>query len=313
MPNNKLARIGFIGLGTMGAWMAFHLQRAGYSLVVYDKRRECAERHVERGADWADSPAELAQSVDVVLTSLPGPPEMEEVALGDQGLLSAMRPGMVWFDLSTNSPTLVRRVSERFAEKGVHLLDAPVSGGLSGARSRKLAMYVGGNREVFDRHRNVLDAIGDQVMYVGLIGAGTVAKLAHNCASFIVKGATAEVFSLGVKAGVEPLALWHAMRQGSAGRRYTFDGIEPFLQDQYEPPSFTLKLAYKDMLLATELARELNVPMRLASLRLDDMTEAMNRNWGDLDARSSMRLQLERSRVKIQESAEAIKKTLERS
>jgi 3-hydroxyisobutyrate dehydrogenase len=301
-------RIGFIGLGTMGNWMALNLQKAGYDLVVHDIRRDCAKPHIEAGAIWADSPSELARDVDVIFTSLPGPREMEAVGLGDQGLLTSMRTGTAWFDLSTNSPTVIRRVFEHFAKKGIDLLDAPVSGGLKGARSGKLALYVGGNKMVYDRHKKLLDAIGDQVMYVGPIGSGTLAKLAHNCASFIVKGAIAEVFSLGVKAGVEPLALWHAIRQGSSGRRRTFDGIDQFLQDKYEPASFMLKLAHKDMMLATELARELNVPMRLADIRFSDLTEALNRGWGNLDARSAMKLQLERAGVEIHESAESIKK-----
>jgi len=304
-------QIGFIGLGTMGSWMALNLQKAGYTLAVNDLRRETAKPHLEAGAVWADSPGELARSAEVVFTSLPGPHEVEAVGLGDRGLLTSMRPGTAWFDLSTNSPTVVRRIGELFAKKNIALFDAPVSGGPAGARSGKLAIYVGGDKAVFERRENVLDAIGDQVMYVGPIGAGTVAKLAHNCAAFIIREGIAEVFSLGVKAGVEPLALWHAMRQGASGRRRTFDGLDQFLQDQYTPAGFMLKLAHKDMTLATELAREMLVPMGLANVAYGNMTEAMNRGWGELDGRSSMRLQLERAGVKIQESAESIKKTQE--
>jgi len=304
-------RIGFIGLGTMGTWMALNVQKAGYPLVVYDIHRESAKPHVDAGAVWADSPGELASDADVVFTSLPGPREMESVGLGEQGLLTSMRPGTSWFDLSTNSPTVVRRVGKLFHKKGVDLLDAPVSGGPAGARSGKLALYIGGDKAVFDRQKKLLDAIGDQVMYVGSIGAGTVAKLAHNCASFTIRTAIAEVFALGVKAGVEPLALWHAMRQGASGRRRTFDGLDQFLQDKYSPPNFALKLAHKDIMLATELARELHVPMPLADLTYINMTEALNRGWADLDGRSSMRLQLERAGVKIKESVESIKKTQE--
>ena len=196
-------RIGFIGLGTMGAWMALNIRKAGYDLAVYDIRREAAGPHLDAGANWADSPGELARTADVVFTSLPGPREMEAVGLSNDGLLGSMRRGTAWFDLTTNSATVVRRIGESFQEQGIDLLDAPVSGGPAGARSGKLALYVGGDKAVFDRHKKLLDAIGNQVMYVGPIGAGTVVKLAHNCAGFIVKMATAEVFALGVKAGVE--------------------------------------------------------------------------------------------------------------
>ena len=304
-------KIGFIGLGTMGSWMALNVRKAGYELKVHDIRRETAKPHLEAGAVWADTPAELARDAEVVLTSLPGPREVESVGLGERGLLSSMRRGTAWFDLSTNSPTVLRRIGKDFQDRGVDLLDAPVSGGPTGARTGKLALYVGGSRAAFDRHKKLLDAMGDQVMYVGPIGAGTVAKLAHNCASFVVRAAIAEVFSLGVKAGVDPLPLWHAMRQGAGGRRRTFDGLDQFLQGHFSPANFMLKLAHKDMTLATELGRELLVPMPLAQLTYVNMTEAMNRGWGDLDARSSMQVQLERAGVKIQESAEAVQKTQE--
>jgi 3-hydroxyisobutyrate dehydrogenase len=256
--------------------------------------------------------AELAGQVDVVFTSLPGPREVEAVALGDAGLLASLRPGTAWFDLSTNSPTVIRRLHDRFIAKSVDLLDAPVSGGPSGAKSGKLALYVGGDKTAFERHKPLLDAIGDQVMYVGTVGSGTVAKLAHNCAGFIVKNAIAEVFSFGVKGGVEPLALWHAMRQGAGGRRRTYDGIEQFLQDKYLPAAFALKLAHKDMTLARELAHELGVATPLADLTYADMTEALGRGWGDRDGRSAMHLPLERAGVTVAETAEAVKTAQER-
>ena len=147
-----------------------------------------------------------------------------------------MAKGKVYFDLTTNSPTVVRRVHAVFAEKGVHLLDAPVSGGPSGARTRKLALWVGGDEAVFLKYKPVLDAIGDQPMYVGPIGAGSVTKLVHNCAGYAIQTALAEVFTLGVKAGVEPLALWQAVRQGATGRQRTFDRIAaPVLPRQVRP------------------------------------------------------------------------------
>jgi 3-hydroxyisobutyrate dehydrogenase-like beta-hydroxyacid dehydrogenase len=127
-------KIGFIGVGTMGQHMATHLQDAGHDLTVFDVRREAAEPHLEAGADWADTPAGVAKGAEVIFTSLPGPPEVEAVALGADGLLDAMQPGSAWFDLTTNSPTLMRRLHAVFAERGIHVLDAPVSGGPRGAR-----------------------------------------------------------------------------------------------------------------------------------------------------------------------------------
>src|SRR5215212_3611521 len=215
-------KVGFIGLGTMGASMALNVRKGGHELTVYDLRREAAKPHLEAGASWGEGPRAVAAVSDVVFTSLPGPREVEVVA---EELLESMERGTAWFDLSTNSPTVVRRIHARFAEKGIAMLDAPVSGGPSGAKSGKLALLVGGDRAVFDKYKAVLDAIGDQVIYIGAIGAGSVAKLVHNCAGYVIQTALAEVFTMGVKAGVDPLALFKAVRQGAGGRMRTFDRL----------------------------------------------------------------------------------------
>jgi 3-hydroxyisobutyrate dehydrogenase len=306
-------RVGFIGLGTMGASMALNLRGAGYDLVVNDIRAEASEPHLQAGALWVESARQVAEAADVVFTSLPGPHEVEEVALAENGLLSGMRRGTTWFDLSTNSPTVVRRLHELFGTKGVAMLDSPVSGGPAGAKSRKLALWVSGDKAAFDRHKPVLDAIGDQAMYVGPIGAGTVAKLVHNTAGYAILAALAEVFTLGVKAGVEPLSLWQAVRQGAFGRTKTFDRLaEQFLPHQFDPPAFTLKLAHKDITLATELGRELNVPLRIAALVHEELTEALNRGWAERDSRIFMLLQEERADVSIAVPREEILEVLTR-
>lgn len=306
-------KIGFIGLGGMGLGMADNLNKAGYDLVVHDLTRDRAAGLVESGASWAESVAELAAAVDVVFTSLPGPVEMRQVGTGEGGLLSGLKPGSVWFDLTTNSPTVVREVHAVCREHGVELFDAPVSGGPQGARSGKLAIYIGGDPKAFEEHRMVLDAIGDKVMYVGEIGAGNIAKLAHNCASMIIRAAIAEVFTLGVKAGVEPGPLWHALRQGAIGRARTFDSIrDRYLQSTFEPPSFALTLADKDFRLALELAAQLDVPMKVAEAAYEDFTEALGRGWGGRDSQSPMVLQNERAGVTIKVSPEEVQDILSR-
>ena len=306
-------RVGFIGLGTMGAKMALNLCAAGYDMVVNDIRREASAPHLAAGAIWVESARKVAESADVVFTSLPGPREVEAVALAEDGLLAGMRRGTTWFDLSTNSLTVVRRLHERFAAAGVAMLDAPVSGGPAGAKSRKLALWVSGDQAAFDRHKPVLDAIGDQAMYLGPIGTGTVAKLMHNTAGFAVLAALAEVFTLGVKAGMEPLALWQAIRQGAFGRSRTFDRLaDQFLPGLFDPPAFALKLAHKDITLATELGRELNVPLRIASLVHEELTEALNRGWAERDSRIFMLLQEERAGVTIAVPADKVQEALAR-
>ena len=181
-------------------------------------------------------------------------------------MVHGFRKGSVWFDLSTNSVSLVRAMYAKLAEQGVALLDAPVSGGPRGANSGKLAIWVGGDEAVFQKHKAVLDAMGDQARYIGAIGAGSVAKLVHNLSGAAVNVALAEAFTMGVKAGIEPLALWAAIRQGAGGRARLFDRMGgKFLTGQDDPPDFALRLLHKDVSLACQLGREVGVPMRLVA------------------------------------------------
>jgi 3-hydroxyisobutyrate dehydrogenase-like beta-hydroxyacid dehydrogenase len=262
---------------------------------------------------WADSPAAVAAQCDVIFSSLPGPVEFEAVAYGDNGVLSAIQKGAAWFDLTTNSPTTMRKAHAEFEKKGAFLFDAPVSGGPKGAQTGKLAIWCGGDSDVFDKWKPALDTIGDQASYIGPIGAGSVAKLVHNCYGYIATAAAAEVFSMGVKAGIEPLAIWEAVRQGAIGRRGAFEGLpDQFLPNKYEPPAFALRLAHKDVSLATALGRELNVPMRLSNLALADLSEGLNRGWGNRDSRAIMVLQTERAGVEVKVDPQRLTEALEK-
>ena len=305
-------KVGFIGLGTMGASMAYNCLQGGNDMVVHDIRREAATPHLEAGATWADTPEAVAEASEIVFTSLPGPTEVEAVALGEDGLLEGLSENKVYFDLSTSTPSMIRRIHAEASARGIHVLDAPVSGGPRGARTRNLAIWVGGDKEIFDRCKPVLDAIGDKAYYVGPIGCGAIAKLVHNCTGYIVQAALAEVFTMGVKAGVEPLALWQAVRKGAQGRRGTFEGLaEHLLPGRFDPPDFALRLARKDVDLAVSVGREFEVPMRLANLTLQEMTEAVNRGWGDRDSRIAMLLQEERAGVEVRVAEDLLNAVLE--
>jgi 3-hydroxyisobutyrate dehydrogenase len=261
------------------------------------------------GAAWAASAADAVAHAEVAFTSLPGPAEVEAVAAQ---IGPALARGAAWFDLTTNSPACVRRVHALLAQRGVQFLDAPVSGGREGAHSGKLALWVGGDEATYRRHEGVLRAIGDQPYYVGPIGAGSVAKLAHNAASFTVQTALAEVFTLGVKAGVEPLALFQALRQGATGRKRTFDRLaEQFLPNKFDPPGFALRLAHKDLKLALELAQEVGVPMQVAQLAMREFEAALARGWGERDSRTPMLLQSERAGVSPHVPAEKLREVLD--
>ncbi len=289
-------KIGFVGLGAMGAHMAANLEREGHALQSFDLSGK-GNRRAAR---------EAAEGAEIFFTSLPGPAEVEAVSRE-----ISLPAGAAWFDLSTNSPRRIRQIHQELSKRKVHFLDAPVSGGPQGAKSGKLAIWVGGEQAIFDKYLPVLRCIGDQPLYVGPIGAGTVAKLAHNSASFAVQAALAEVFTLGVKAGVEPLALFRALRQGATGRKRTFDRLpEHFLVGKYDPAAFTLRLAHKDMNLALELARESGVPMKIGQVAFDELTEAMNRGWSERDCRVAMTLQEERAGISVKVPEEALLDTI---
>jgi len=281
-----------------------NLMKAGHSLIVNDVRRDVAKPHLEGGATWGDSPQAVARQSELILTSLPGPPEVEAVALGPGGIIHGAVAGTVYADLSTNSPTVMRKIHAAFKEKGVHVLDAPVSGGAIGARRGTLQVMVGGDESIFREVKDVLGAVGNSVGYMGPIGAGTVAKLVHNMISIVTRSIVAEGFTLGVKAGVKPESLLEAIRGASFGQGLILSHMLPdvVFKGDFDSVRFALKLARKDVGLATALAREYNVPMPLASLGEQILMEAVGRGWGDKDSTSPWMLQEEAAGVQVRAS-----------
>jgi len=294
-------RIGFIGLGNMGGPMASNLMKAGHTLVVHDVRPQAAAPHLERGAKWAASPRDVARESELILTSLPGPPEVEAVALGAEGIIHGANPGSIYADLSTGSPTLMRKLHAVFRDKGIHVLDAPVSGGVWGAQRGTLQVMVGGDEAIYNEVKAVLSAVGDKVGYMGPIGAGTVAKLVHNMVSIATRAIAAEGFTLGVKAGVSPEALLEAIRGASFGQGLMLSHMIPSIvfKGDFDTVRFACKLARKDIGLATALAREYNVPMPMAAVAEQIMMEAIARGWGDKDSTAPWMLQEEAAGVQV--------------
>lgn len=304
-------KVGFIGLGKMGRGVAGNLLKAGVELFVYDLDPESVDALVAGGAQRAASVAALAGEVEVVFTCLPGPPQVEAVVLGPGGVLENIRPGAVLFELSTSSRALALRIHEAFMAKGAFMLDSPISGGPAGAASGDLALWVGGDREAFDRHVALLRSIG-KPRRVGEIGAGTVTKLAHNMMGYMMMLSMAEVFTMAAKAGVDPLELWEALRMGAAGKASPLNMLtNQFLPGKFETPAFALKLAHKDVTLATAMGRELGVPMRLANLTMEEMTEALANGFGEQDSRAFLKLQLERAGVSIAVDPDRLQKAID--
>ena len=292
--------IGFIGLGRMGRGIAARLARGGYDLVVHDRDPAAVAALVAEGARAATDVAGLTREASVVFTSLPGPAQVEEVVLGAGGVLSALRPGTVLFDLSTNALATVHRVAAAIAGGGGQFLDAPISGGPAGAASGDLALWIGGDAAVFEAHRALLTAVGDKAIRVGEVGSGTVTKLVHNLMGYSIMQVLAENFSVAVKAGMDPLDLWSALRLGAVGKVSPLDLLtRQFLPGRYTPPAFLLELAHKDVTLATQMARDLRVPLRIGDQTMAEMTEALGRGLGQQDSRAFLTLQLARAGVEI--------------
>jgi 3-hydroxyisobutyrate dehydrogenase len=297
-------RVGFIGLGNMGGPMAMHVLEAGHTLTVYDARREAASPHLGKGAHWAESPMSVAAASEIIFTSLPGPKEVEAVALGEGGVLQGAAPESVYIDLSTSSPTLIRHIHAVGQERKIQVLDAPVSGGPIGAQQATLAVMVGGSKEVYDRVKPVLDALGDKVTYVGGIGCGAIAKLVHNMIGICQGLILAEGFTLGVKAGVDPEALRQAVAGGAVGQGLMLNYMMPqvIFKGDFDTVRFALRLARKDVGLATELGREFDVPLKIASIVEQEFVEAMARGWGERDSSVPFTMQEERAGVKVRKS-----------
>lgn len=292
-------KLGFVGTGNMGNPMASNLINAGHLLTVHDLRREAATNLLEMGATWADSPRAAAEGNDVVFTSLPGPREVEAVALGEQGILGGARTGSIYVDLSTNSPTVVRRIHQRFQEQGVSLLDAPVSGGIEGATAATLAVMVGGDEETYRRVKPVLDAIGTNVFYCGPIGNGMICKICNNLLTMGIASLLAEALTLGVKAGVDLKVLVDVIGKSSGNNWRLQQRFPRYLFKGNFEPGFTAAGSAKDVRLATDLGRELGLPMEVSNLIDQKYVEVVARGWGDRDSDIIAVLQEEKTGIQL--------------
>jgi 3-hydroxyisobutyrate dehydrogenase len=293
-------KVGFIGVGNIGAPIAGQLLKAGHSLLVHDLRHEAAAALLDAGALWSHSAASVARESEVVATCLPGPAEMEPICLGPDGIVEHLRPGALYIDHTTNSPLLVQRVHEKLAAKGAAMIDAPVSGGMEGAQTRDLLVMVGGELAAFERARPLLDAAAKHVIYTGRIGTGSIAKIMHNSASFTLDLVMAECWTVGVNAGIDAATIVKVFNDAAIGQMMSLKVRLPatFLRGNFDP-RFSLALARKDLGLALELARASDTPMRLAALCEQELIEAIGRGWADRDASIFLTLQEERARVQV--------------
>ena len=277
--------VGFVGLGIMGAFMAGNLLEAGHELVVHNRTRTKAERLAQRGARVAASPREVAEGSDVIITMLPGPPQVEEVVAGDGGLLEGAREGSLIIDMSTSSPILAQELARAARNKAVGMLDAPVSGGDVGARDGTLSIMVGGEEDDFERARPLFRVMGETVVHVGGVGAGQVVKACNQIVVALVIEAIAEALVLGSKAGVDPDRVVEVLSGGLASNKVLEVKGEKFLSHEFAPGG---KVEYhrKDLGIALEAGREYEVTLPVAAFvdQMFGVLEAKGRGGWDHSA-----------------------------
>jgi len=258
-------KIGFIGLGIMGRPMAKNLVKAGHELYVNDRNQEAVADLVAQGATAAANAKEAAEQAELVITMLPNSPHVKAVALGEGGIIEGAHEGLVYVDMSSIAPLVSREVHDVLAEKGIPMLDAPVSGGEPKAIDGTMSVMVGGDKAVFDQVAPVLDAMAGDVTYVGEIGAGNIAKLANQTIVAVNIAACAEAFTLAQKAGVDPEAVYKAIRGGLAGST-VMDAKVPMMLERNFKPGFRINLHIKDLGNVLDTGHGVDAPLPLTSL-----------------------------------------------
>ncbi|MGO4887936.1 NAD(P)-dependent oxidoreductase [Anaerobacillus sp. MEB173] len=280
-------RIGFIGLGTMGLPMTKNTIDAGFETFVVSRSRPPIEEAIAYGAKEASSPKELIELVDIVLTCLPLPDTILDVYEGEFGLIAGATKGKIVIDHSTVSPQLNDRVSKALQEKGAEFMDAPVSGGPMGAVAGTLTIMCGGDHQTFEKAYPVLKAMGEHVIHVGPLGCGSTVKLINNLLVGIHNTALAEAFVIGEKAGVNPEVLYSILKN-SVGHSKSIDwAIDAILDRQFEQ-RFSINLLHKDMTLALDLAKRLEVPIEVGPLA-EKLIAAAKENYGSNDVAAIIR------------------------
>lgn len=285
-----MQRVGFIGLGAMGLPMARNVLRAGFPLSIWARRRASADALLADGAMWSDSPSDLAEAVDTVITIVTNSPDVQEVVAGERGLLEGARPGLTIVDMSTISPSVSRSLHALCADRGVAFLDAPVSGGTQGAEAGTLTIMVGGEQDAFQRVKDVLDAMGRKVMHVGPSGSGEVIKLVNNILVGVITAATAEALVLGTRAGADLQAMTEVVG-ASTGASWQLANQFPLraFSGTFQP-GFMTDLLLKDLGLALDLAEEMNSPLLLTGLARQLYTAARAEGYGRDDYVSVLRV-----------------------
>jgi 2-hydroxy-3-oxopropionate reductase len=291
-------KIGFIGLGIMGKPMSKNLLKNGYELVIMDKNTAVLDEVAALGAEIADTPKAVAEQTDIIITMLPNSPHVKDVVLGEHGVIEGAKSGAVLIDMSSIAPLVSRDVSEKLAEKGVEMLDAPVSGGEPKAIDGTMSVMVGGKKAIFDKCYPVMDAMAGSVVYTGGIGAGNTTKLANQIIVALNIAAVSEALVLATKAGVEPELVFQAIRGGLAGST-VLDAKAPLMMDRKFDPGFRIDLHIKDLANVLETSHEVNVSLPLTAGVMEIMQALKADGMGDLDHSSLVRYYEKIAKVEV--------------
>jgi 3-hydroxyisobutyrate dehydrogenase len=274
------ARLFFVGLGNMGQPMAANLCRAGHPLVVHDLDPTRASPLVDLGATWANTLQEGVAQADVVICSLPGPPQVESVLLGPEGLCQHLRAGMVLIDTSTSSVELAQRVDQATRAQEAHFLECPITNAIDGAREGKLSIFVGGDPTVFSRSLPILEVLGKKIFQVGPVGNAATVKLLTNLLWFVSAATIGEALMLGAKAGVPLPTVWEAIK-ASAGNSWVVEHDVPSIFAGHYDPSFSLALCVKDLQLVNQIARAQGFELTMGQHALAQFEAAAERYGPD--------------------------------
>lgn len=258
-------RLGFIGIGSLGAHLAASLQRAGFAVTINDLDKTRAAALLGAGAVWASSPRAVAERSDSVFTCLPSPDAVAAVVSGPDGILAGLAPGGTWIDMSTNDRHALARLAALAAERGVACLEAPVTGGVHKAASGEITVLVGGDEVVFEAHRTPLQAMGGQVFHMGPLGSASIIKVITNMLAFIHLVAAGEALMLAKRGGLD-LAQSFAAIKASSGNSFVHETESQLVLSGSYDVGFTMDLAAKDLFFAHQLGREFGVPLELAGL-----------------------------------------------
>jgi 2-hydroxymethylglutarate dehydrogenase len=280
---------GFIGVGNMGNPMAFNVLKAGFTMTVFDVHAPAMENLIQAGARKAGSAPDVVDGADIVLTSLPASPDVEAVYLQPGGLVDRAKPGTILIDLSSVLPSTPKKIEPRAKARGVHFLEAPVSGGVTGARAATLAIMVGGDAEPLSRATPVLKAIGPNIFHVGTVGSGNTMKAINNMMSCVNALAMMEGLVLGVKAGLDPMTIYDVVKASSGGSK-ALERIPRAIVPRDFAPGFKVALMNKDLDTFNTIARELHVPVSFSNVAQRYEQAALAAGLGEQDTTSVLQI-----------------------